>query len=90
MDRIKWRAMDWYSVSNVFMFLGFYLSFVAPLSQRIPWLDIPASTAVIMGMSCWLIVILQRLEALLEQISHIDFERVLSFAQQTEEQTESD
>lgn len=86
MSRTKWSRMDWYSKANFFLYLGFYLSFIAPLSGGIPWVDIPPSTAVIMGVSCMLMVILHRLEAILEQISHIEFEfeRFLPPAVQTE------
>lgn len=88
MNRAKWVAMDWYKFSTFLMVLGFYLSFIAPLSPLIPLLDIPSSTGAIIGVSCFLIVIIQRLEALLEQISHIEFERLLPPARQTEEESD--
>jgi hypothetical protein len=79
MSRAKWSAMDWYKISQFFQALGAFLVFVAPLLlPHITLTGISPSTAVMMGASCYLIVIIHRLEALLEQISHIDFERFLS------------
>jgi hypothetical protein len=86
MSRAKWSALDWYKTANFFLILGGYLTFIAPLSGGIPWVDIPSSTAVIMGVGCFLLGILHRLEAILEQISPIDFERILSTVKRTEEE----
>jgi hypothetical protein len=77
--------MDWYNISMFVLALGTFLTFAAPLLlPHFPWTGISSSTAVTMGASCYLIVIIHRLEALLEQISHTDFDRLLSG--QTEEQ----
>jgi hypothetical protein len=74
--KATWHGMEWYSYATFFMVAGFYLSFVVPLTGSVPFVDIPPSTAVVMGVACWLVVILQRMEALLEQISHINFSEV--------------
>jgi len=68
--------MEWYSFANFFLVLGAYLSLVAPLGSYVPFVDISPTTAAVMGVACLLIGILQRLEALLEQVSRIDFDAV--------------
>ena len=70
--RATWHGMEWYSYSNFFLVMGFFLSFYVPL-VGVPFVDIPHTTAVLRGIACLLIVILQRLESLLEQVSHFEF-----------------
>lgn len=74
--RATWDGMDWYPIATFFIVLGTYLSFVVPLTGSVPFVDISPSTAVIVGVACWIVAILQRLEAILGQISHIDFDTV--------------